>query len=158
VTKSSIGKGKLTPDHRLQKLALEGASLENIHAAYDPNKGNYLYFSVKGSRTTATGEKLRPRDDLYAWTSQFSKEKVAGTQNEIYSRGHGWRMAVILNGSIISDPTLDSPLRDNAMISGSFSQREVNTLEADLKAGSLTFTPKILSEKNVSPELGQKSA
>ena len=139
-----------------RNFALEGADLENIHASYDPNKGNYLSFGVQSSRIGVNGEKLKPRDDLYAWTSQFSKEKIAGTQNEIYSRGHGWRMAVILNGSIISAPTLDSPLRDNAMISGSFSQREVNALEADLKAGSLTFTPKILSEKNVSPELGSK--
>lgn len=136
--------------------ALEGASLENIHAAYDPNKGNYLSFGVQSTRTGAGGEKFKPRDELYAWTSQFSKEKVSGTQNEVYSRGSGWRMAVILNGSIISAPTLESPLRDSAMISGSFTQREVNALEADLKAGSLTFTPKILSEKNVSPELGAK--
>lgn len=139
-----------------RNYALEGGDLENVHASYDPNKGNYLSFGVQSSRTNADGEKIRPRDDLYAWTSQFSKEKVAGTQNEIYSRGHGWRMAVILNGSIISAPTLDSPLRDNAMISGSFTQREVNALEADLKAGSLSFTPKILSEKNVSPELGSQ--
>ena len=42
------------------------------------------------------------------------------------------------------------------MITGSFTQREVNQLEADLKAGSSSFTPHILSEKNVSPELGSK--
>ena len=42
------------------------------------------------------------------------------------------------------------------MITGSFTQREVNQLVADLKAGSLSFTPHILSEKNVSPELGQQ--
>jgi SecD/SecF fusion protein len=65
-------------------------------------------------------------------------------------------MAVLLNDTVISAPTLESALRDSAMISGTFSQREVNQLAADLKAGSLTFTPHILSEKNVSPELGQK--
>ena len=59
-----------------------------------------------------------------------------------------------LNGSIISSPTLNDALRTSAMITGSFTQREVNQLEADLKAGSLSFTPHILSEKNVSPELG----
>jgi SecD/SecF fusion protein len=42
------------------------------------------------------------------------------------------------------------------MITGSFTQREINQLEADLKAGSLSFTPRILSEMNVSPELGAK--
>ena len=135
-------------------FALEGSSLENVHASYDPSKGNFLSFGVKTTASSNTGEKIHPRNDLSAWTTPFSKEHLAGTSNEIYSQGNGWRMAVILNGTIVSAPTLDSALQDSAMISGSFSQREINQLEADLKAGSLTFTPKILSEKNVSPDLG----
>ena len=139
-----------------KNFALEGSNLENIHASYDPSRGNFLSFGVKGTFSTKDGIKISPRDDLSAWTTQFSKDSVSSSPNGFYSKGRGWRMAVVLNGSIISAPTLDSALRDNAMISGSFSQREVNQLEADLKAGSLTFTPKILSEKNVSPELGAK--
>jgi len=128
-----------------RNYALEGSSLENVHASYDPSKGNFLSFGIQGTYH---------RDALYAWTSAFSKEKIAGTPAALVSKDRGWRMAVILNGTVISAPTLDSALRDSAMISGSFSQREVNQLEADLKAGSLSFTPRILSEKNVSPELG----
>lgn len=126
--------------------ALEGAKLENIQVGYDPSKGNLLSFGVKGPA----------RDDFYTWTSQFAEEKITGTPKENYSNGNGWRMAVILNGNVVSSPTLNSPLRDHAMITGHFSQREVGQLAADLKAGSLTFTPKILSEQNVSPELGQQ--
>jgi SecD/SecF fusion protein len=139
-----------------RNYACEGSNLENIQASYDPSKGNYLAFNIRGSYTNKEGQKINPRDDLYAWTSQFAKEKITGSSLEAYSNGRGWRMAVILNGSVISAPTLDSALRDSAMISGSFTQREINQLEADLKAGSLTFTPHILSEKNVSPELGSK--
>ncbi len=127
--------------------ALEGAQLDQIRASYDPAKGNYLTFEVNGSTA---------RSNLYAWTSQFSKEKIIGTPREDYSYGRGWRMAVLLNESVISSPTLESALKDSASISGSFSQREVQQLASDLKAGSLTFTPRILSEKNVSPELGQQ--
>ncbi len=134
--------------------AVEGAELENVHSSYDASKGNFLSFSIKGSYTNKEGQKISPRDALHAWTSQFSKEKITGTPLETISAGRGWRMAVILNGTVISAPTLDSPLRESAMISGSFTQREVNQLEADLKAGSLSFTPRILSEMNVSPELG----
>lgn len=126
---------------------LEGARLENIHATYDPQKGNSLSFEV---------QKGNARNDLQAWTSRYSKEKVLGTSLETYSKGRGWRMAVILNDTVISAPTLDGVIRNSASISGSFSQREVNQLASDLKAGSLTFTPHILSEKNVSPELGKQ--
>ncbi|MBI2743835.1 MAG: protein translocase subunit SecD [Chlamydiales bacterium] len=137
-----------------RNYALEGSNLENVHSSYDPSKGNFLSFGVKGSQVTKEVHKFSPRDALFAWTSRFSKEKVIGTPLDVYSRGRGWRMAVILNGTIISAPTLDSALRDSAMITGSFTQREVSQLEADLKAGSLSFTPRILSEKNVSPEIG----
>lgn len=135
-------------------FALEGSNLEDINASYDPSKGNFLSFTVKNSYTTRDGEKISPTANLFAWTSVYSKERLSGTPSELYSHGRGWRMAVILNGSVISAPTLDSALRDSAMISGSFTQREISQLEADLKAGSLSFTPHIVSEKNVSPELG----
>lgn len=139
-----------------RNFALEGSNLEDIHALYDPSKGNFLAFSIKSAFTDRSGNKQYPRDNLFAWTSQFSKEKIQGTSKEAFSGGRGWRMAVILNGSVISSPTLDSDLKDSGMITGSFTQREISQLEADLKAGSLSFTPHILAEKNVSPELGAK--
>lgn len=138
-----------------RNYALEGSNLDNVRSSYDPSRGNFLSFDVRGASLNRENQKVNPRDDFHAWSSRFSKPKVAGTANEAYSKGQGWRMAVILNDTVISSPTLNETLRDSAMISGSFSQREVNQLAADLKAGSLTFTPHILSEKNVSPELGK---
>lgn len=139
-----------------RNFAVEGANLKNVQAGYDPNKGNFLNFEIKGKETLKTGEKINPREDLFSWTSQFSKDKIAGTPNATFSSNEGWRMAVILNGTIITAPTLSYPIKEGGVIEGSFTQREVNQLEADLKAGSLSYTPHILSEKNVSPELGAK--
>jgi len=139
-----------------RNFAVEGANLKNVQAGYDPNKGNFLNFEIKNKETLKTGEKIHPREDLFSWTSQFSKDKIAGTPNASYSSGEGWRMAVLLNGTIITSPTLNYPIREGGVIEGSFTQRETSQLEADLKAGSLSFSPRILSEKNVSPELGAK--
>jgi SecD/SecF fusion protein len=125
--------------------ALEGSQLDRIQANYDPQKGNYLSFDVKGQKA---------RESIQAWTSLYAKDRI-GDKGEM-TRGQGWRMAVILNDTVITSPTLNEALNGSASISGSFSQREVNQLASDLKAGSLSFTPHILSEKNVSPELGQK--
>lgn len=138
-----------------RNYALEGSSLTDIQAGYDPSEGNVLSFGVKSS-TIKAGEKLNPQDDFYSWTSQFAEEKISGTAKENYSRGRGWRMAVILNGTVISAPTLNAALKNSARISGHFTQREINQLAADLKAGSLSFTPQILSEENVSPDLGKE--
>jgi len=136
--------------------ALEGSSLRNVQAAYDPSKGNYLSFEVNSSTALKSGIKTNPQLCLHNWTSNFAKDAIAGTSLESLGRGQGWRMAVVLNDSVISAPTLNHPIQDRAMIVGNFTQREVNQLAADLKAGSLSFTPKILSEKNVSPELGKQ--
>ncbi len=140
----------------MKNYALEGANLTDVHASYDSSRGNFLAFNVKGTQVLSDGQKISPRNDLYNWTAPFSKEKVQGTPLDKFSGGEGWRMAVILNGSIVNTATVTSPLRDNVSISGSFTQREANRLESDLKAGSLSFAPHILSEKNVSPELGIK--
>lgn len=137
-------------------FALEGSSLTNIQVGYDPTQGNTLSFAIKSSYDGADRSGASPRDDFYAWTSQFAEDKIQGTPKEEYSQGHGWRMAVILNGTVITKPSLRSAMRDGATISGRFSQREISQLAADLKAGSLSFTPRILSEMNVSPELGQE--
>jgi len=115
--------------------ALEGTALTNIQSNYEATKGNSLSFEVKSGF----------QDRLFAWTSRFSKQQLGGK---------GWRMAILLNGNVISAPELHEPIRSNASISGHFSQREVLQLMNDLKAGSLSFTPRILFEKNVSPELG----
>lgn len=129
-----------------EESALEGSKLENIRTDYDPSKGNFLSFDVQ------TGE---PQTKLKSWTERYSKEGVQGKEEGKITQGMGWRMAVLLNDRVINAPNLDSPLSNSAMISGHFSPREVANLAADLKAGSLTYTPHILSETNVSPELGQ---
>jgi SecD/SecF fusion protein len=135
-----------------KNYSLEGCNLENVHPSYDPSKGNILVFGVRSS--DCRGQGTRPRDEFYTWTSQFSEEGIQGTPREQYSHGRGWRMAVILNGTVVNAPALSSALRDSAMITGNFSQREVQHLATNLQAGSLSFTPKILSEQNVSPDLG----
>lgn len=139
-----------------KNVALEGANLENVHASYDPSRGNFIVFEIKGSQTLANGVRVHPRNTLYTWTSVFAKDHVAGTPYEMYSRGNGWRMAVVLNGYVVSAPVLEEPIRHNGSISGQFTQAEINRLVADLKAGSLSFSPQILSETSVSPELGMK--
>ncbi len=135
---------------------LEGPDLENIYSSYDPSQGNYLSFGIKKNKSNFSNEKIKPREALCSWTSYFSKEGDLKKNKLDEYNSAGWRMAVILNDSIISSPHLKANLNDKAMISGNFSQREVTQLVSDLKAGSLSFTPKILSEKNISPELGKQ--
>lgn len=137
-------------------FALEGSEIENIKPVYDPSQGHSLSFSVKGMHQSKAGEKVNSRDTLYSWTSLFAKDQVLGTDLEAFASNRGYRMAIILNQRVINDPQLNQPIKDSCLVSGSFTQHEINKLAADLKAGSLSFTPKILSEQNVSADLGHK--
>lgn len=134
-------------------FALEGSSLENVQVGYDQNDGNILVFGVRRSYDKRSGS---PREDFSRWTTEFAQDRIAGTAKEKASRGGGWRMAVILNDEVVTWPSLKAALKDGGTISGRFTQREIASLAADLKAGSLSFTPRVLSEYNISPELGQE--
>lgn len=133
--------------------ALEGASLKNIRPEFAVGEGYVLNFGVK-DKAVSLDSKETPVHQFHAWTSKFCQEGVSKTQNSHFSGGRGWRMAVILDGYVISAPVLNVPLRDHASVSGNFSYREVNRLAADLKSGAMSFIPEILSEEVVSPELG----
>ncbi len=135
--------------------ALEGTALEGVHSEFNPSRGNVLVFRVASSYPSKDHRQGNPQDDLYAWTSKFNEGKVVGTPLDI-AGGKGWRMAVVLNNTVINAPHLGFALRTNGEISGGFSQREASQLAADLKAGSLSFAPQILSEQNISAELGHE--
>lgn len=151
------------PNSRLQSPlivfanhALSGKDLETVKGNYDPEHGHTLGFSVSSSPSNKSDETTNPQEVFATWTKHFSTSGIRKTPYESTTQGRGWRMAVALNGEIVSAPTLSTELRDQAMIHGSFSEREVQHLVSDLKAGALSFTPKILSEENISPELGAK--
>ncbi len=135
--------------------ALEGSDLEDAQASYHPERGHFLTFKVKSAYQSKGGKTLDPRGAFYTWTSQYAKAALKRASLSEASVRDGWHMAIVLNDEVISAPSLNEPLRDGGSITGNFSQREVEKLESDLRAGSLSFKPRILSETNVSPELGQ---
>lgn len=139
-----------------KNYSLEGKNIKNVITSYDPTKGYFLSFEVKDIQKNGLENPIYPRKHLNIWTNAFAQDKIIGSEYEKYSQGRGWRMAVLFNDQIISAPNLESTLSDRISITGNFSQREIHKLESDLKAGSLSFIPQILSEKNISPELGLK--
>ncbi len=128
--------------------------MTQIQPSHDSARGNVLRFSVKRRCQDEQGSWISPQEQLFSWTSQFAKGCVLGTPFEEHTRGSGYRMCVLLNGTVISSPTLDAPIREEAIISGDFSQKEITNLAKDLQAGSLSYAPRIISETNISAELG----
>ncbi len=70
----------------------------------------------------------------------------------------GRRLAIVLDGEIISAPNINEPITTgNGMISGNFSFQEATDLSLLLRSGALPTPLNIVEERTVGPDLGEDS-
>jgi preprotein translocase subunit SecD len=72
-------------------------------------------------------------------------------------RSVGRRLAIILDGTVASAPTIQSQISDSGVITGRFTTQEADELAKVLRAGALPATLKTLQELTVGPSLGKDS-
>ena len=79
-------------------------------------------------------------------------------------KGQDQRFSIILDGEIVSNPTVDYndypggiDGRNGAQIEGNFSQDEAQTLATQINSGALPIQLEVISQKQVSATLGQES-
>lgn len=88
---------------------------------------------------------------------QFDDE---GTKlfSEMTSANLNKQIAIILDGQVISAPTVQSAITDGeAIISGSFTAEEAKQLATRLNSGALPVPINLISQQNVGASLGQES-
>src|SRR5207247_994382 len=66
-------------------------------------------------------------------------------------------LAIVLDGLIMSAPTINSEIRNQGQITGRFTQKEVDSLVNILRAGRLpaTLKPQPVSESTIGATLGE---
>jgi preprotein translocase subunit SecD len=64
------------------------------------------------------------------------------------------RLAIVLDGVVITDPVINAEIDDKGIIEGNFSQREAKDLVFQLKSGALPAIPTFGEERTVGPSLG----
>ena len=70
----------------------------------------------------------------------------------------GKRLAIILDGKIISAPSINEPITSgNGVISGNFSFQDATDLALLLRSGALPTPLEIVEERTVGPDLGEDS-
>ena len=70
----------------------------------------------------------------------------------------GKRLAIILDGAIVSAPSINEPITSgNGMISGNFSFQEATDLALLLRSGALPTPLIVVEERTVGPDLGEDS-
>jgi protein-export membrane protein SecD len=76
-----------------------------------------------------------------------------------YTAGHvGQRLAIVLDGEVISDPQISQQIRGGSgSISGSFTREEADALAIQLRYGALPLPLRFESNQKIGPSLGEQS-
>jgi len=120
---------------------------------------------VVESRTSLTGDQLADAR-VRINTSRFNEPYVfikfdsvgAKRFEQLTAANVNKRMAIVLDDTVYSAPVINEKIAGgDAMISGSFTEREASDLAIVLRAGALPAPIEVLEERTVGPSLGQDS-
>jgi len=127
------------------------------------NEDKNGYYAVIKKKIIVSGDQLT---NAQASFNQDSQPVVAFSFNnlgsklfaEITKNNSGKRLAIILDGKLLSAPMINEPiLGGSGIISGSFTVESANELALLLRAGSLPAPLKIIEERSIGPNLGADS-
>ncbi len=132
-TPSESGEVVINPDDIFKPTGLSGKQFKRATLNFNPQSGVpeiSLQFDAEGTK-------------LFA---------------DITSRNGGKRIAIFLDGQVLSAPTVDEPITNGqAVIRGSFSLQEAKELVTRLNSGALPVPIKLISQQNVGATLGLQS-
>jgi preprotein translocase subunit SecD len=110
-----------------------------------------------------TGEAIR---DARAQPGQYGDIEVsfqlnlkgASTFSEITAANKGKRLAIVLDGKVMSAPKINDRIPSgNGQITGSFTQLEAKDLSLILRSGSLPVPTEIATEEVIGPTMGKEA-
>jgi len=118
------------PDQIFQ-TAMTGDVLSNAIAAPDQYNNWQINFGLTGEGSTT----------FFNFTS-----------NNI-----GQPMAIVLDGRVLSAPTINAAISDNGVITGQFTQQEAESLAIQMRYGALPVPLKVVDIRTIGASLGQDS-
>ncbi len=92
-------------------------------------------------------------------TVSFSLDRIGAQKfGRTTTDNVGKRLAIVLDGKIISAPNINEPITSgNGMISGNFTFQEATDLALLLRSGALPTPLEVVEERTVGPDLGEDS-
>lgn len=112
--------------------------------------------------TVMTGDILRTalatQDQFNNWQINFELTSDGGEQFFNYTSSHiGQPLAIVLDGRVLSAPTIQAAIRDQGQITGSFGQEEAESLAIQMRYGALPVPLKVVDIRTIGASLGQDS-
>jgi preprotein translocase subunit SecD len=118
----------------------------------------YLVSRIPVVRGTDIRDASAAAGELNRWETNFVLTQQAAKKFGVYTEANiGQRAAIVVDGIVISAPTIQSKISDTGRITGAASQEESADLALNLRAGSLPAALTIEEERTVGPSLGADS-
>jgi protein-export membrane protein SecD len=163
-----IGQRILTTEQFLIQQQREAASTAETSAEAAPEPGTAepvaLPSPLTGQpfQTVITGAGLQAAaatfDPSGEWIIQFDLTGEAGETFGPFTESRiGQPMAIVLDGIVLSAPTIQARLDTGGVISGSFTEDEAKELALQLRSGALPIPLRVETAETVGATLGQES-
>ena len=113
-------------------------------------------------QTVMTGDVLRnalPTQGQFGqWEIGFELTGDGSDQFFNYTRDHvGQPMAIVLDGRVLSAPTIQAAIRDQGVINGQFTRDEADSLAIQMRYGALPVPLSVVDINTIGASLGQAS-
>ena len=113
-------------------------------------------------QTVMTGDILRnavaAQDQFNQWQIHFELTAAGSDQFYEYTRTHiGQPLAIVLDGLVLSAPTINAAIRDNGVITGMFTDEEAESLAVQMRYGALPVPLRVADIRTIGASLGQDS-
>jgi protein-export membrane protein SecD len=113
-------------------------------------------------QTAMTGDVLRTaiayQDELGQWQISFETTSDGADQFLAYTSSHiGQPMAIVLDGLVLSAPTIQGQISTQGQITGQFTQDEAESLAVQMRYGALPVPLKVVDVRTIGASLGADS-
>jgi len=92
------------------------------------------------------------RQVSFTWSADAGREF-----GDLTEANRGRQLAILLDGSVVSAPVIQSRITQQGVITGNFSAEEANDLAVILRSGALPIPVRIEEERTIGPALGADS-
>jgi protein-export membrane protein SecD len=121
----------------------------------NPTTGQPFHTVMTGSGLQSAAAQL---DQSNQWAIRFELTSEGGQVfGPFTGSAIGKPMAIVLDGIVLSAPTIQARLDTGGTITGNFTQDEASTLALQLRSGSLPIPLRVVSSETVGATLGQES-
>lgn len=121
----------------------------------NPVTGEPFQTVMTGAMLQAASAQLGPQGQ---WYIEFEvKPEAVNIFSAFTASRVGQPMAIVLDGEVLSAPTIQDALTTGGVIRGSFTEEEAKTLALQLRSGSLPIPFRVETAEEVGATLGQES-